>query len=88
MLDNVEVNTVQGLMEYLYRGECKIKDRKGFQEMRELVNMLGLTLKLEIPRGNIDLSEVDISADNVNKLKREQKLNNENAKFNDLLSQG
>ena len=47
VLDKVDVGTVQALMEYLYRGECKVKDRKGFGEMKELVEMLGIIVHLE-----------------------------------------
>ena len=47
MLDKVEVVTVQGLMEYMYKGECMVKDREGLKDMSELVKMLGIDIKLE-----------------------------------------
>jgi len=47
VLDKVEVATVQGLMEYMYKGECIVKDRKGLKEISDLVKMLGIHIKLE-----------------------------------------
>ena len=60
MLDKVEVGTVQGLMEYLYRGKCMVKDRRGFKEMQELVDMLGITIKLEIEDKFTNFVKVEI----------------------------
>ena len=57
MLDKVEVVTVQGLMEYMYKGECMVKDREGLKDMSELVKMLGIDIKLEQkPRRSPDAS--------------------------------
>ena len=47
MLDKIEVGTVQGLMEYIYKGECLVKDRERLKEMQDLVRMLGINIKLE-----------------------------------------
>jgi len=47
VLDKVEVATVQGLMEYMYKGECIVKDREGLKEISDLVKMLGINIKLE-----------------------------------------
>jgi len=47
VLDKVEVATVQGLMEYMYKGECMVKDRKGLKEISDLVQMLGINIELE-----------------------------------------
>jgi len=60
VLDKVEVGTVQGLMEYLYRGKCMVKDRRGFKEMQELVDMLGITIKLEIEDKFTNFVKVEI----------------------------
>ena len=43
-------------MEYLYKGECVVKDRRGLEEMQKLVDMLGITIKLEKKRKRSDLS--------------------------------
>jgi len=56
VLDKVEVGTVQGLMEYLYKGECIVKDRRGLEEMQKLVDMLGIEIKLERKRKRSNLS--------------------------------
>eukprot|EP00092_Neocalanus_flemingeri_P015959 GFUD01017276.1.p1 GENE.GFUD01017276.1~~GFUD01017276.1.p1 ORF type:complete len:681 (+),score=187.89 GFUD01017276.1:71-2044(+) len=61
VLDKVEVGTVQGLMDYLYKGECKVKDRKGFKEMQELVDMLGIRIQLELEDKESDLIKVEVS---------------------------
>eukprot|EP00092_Neocalanus_flemingeri_P015958 GFUD01017275.1.p1 GENE.GFUD01017275.1~~GFUD01017275.1.p1 ORF type:complete len:690 (+),score=182.48 GFUD01017275.1:56-2071(+) len=61
VLDKVEVGTVQGLMEYLYKGECKVKDKRGFTEMQELVNMLGIQIQLELEDKNSSLIKVEES---------------------------
>jgi len=47
LLDKIEVGTVQGLMEYIYKGECLVKDRERLKEMQDLVRMLGMNIKLE-----------------------------------------
>merc|ERR1719209_1080132 len=47
VLDKVEVATVQGLMEYMYKGECIVKDREGLKDISDLVKMLGINIKLE-----------------------------------------
>jgi len=47
VLDKVEVGTVQGLMDYLYKGQCTVKDRRGLKEMQDLVKMLGIKVNLE-----------------------------------------
>eukprot|EP00092_Neocalanus_flemingeri_P035364 GFUD01038477.1.p1 GENE.GFUD01038477.1~~GFUD01038477.1.p1 ORF type:complete len:683 (+),score=181.32 GFUD01038477.1:65-2050(+) len=61
ILDKVEVGTVQGLMEYLYKGECKVKDKRGFTEMQELVNMLGIQIQLELEDKDSSLIKVEVS---------------------------
>ena len=63
MLDKVEVGTVQGLMEYLYKGECIVKDKKGLREMQELINMLGIETKLEFENNFVNDGDVVAGAE-------------------------
>jgi len=46
ILDDVDVSTVQLLMEYLYKGECIVKDRRSFFAIKQLSNMLGFTMNI------------------------------------------
>jgi len=46
ILDDVDVSTVQSMMEYLYRGQCIVKDRRSFAALKQLSKMLGFTMQI------------------------------------------
>ena len=61
ILDDVDVSTVQLMMEYLYRGQCIVKDRRSFAALKQLSKMLGFTMQIcdhsENKRTEINVSE-------------------------------
>ena len=49
VLDGVEMDTLAMLMEYIYTGQCMVKERAEVDRMIELKNMLDLNISLDLP---------------------------------------
>jgi len=61
ILDDVDVSTVQLMMEYLYKGQCIVKDRRSLVALKQLSKMLGFTMQIsehsEIKSKEFNVSE-------------------------------
>ena len=50
VLDGVEMDTLAMLMEYIYTGQCIVRERAEVDRMIELKNMLNLNISLDLPK--------------------------------------
>ena len=53
VLDGVEIDTLDKLMEYIYTGQCMVKDKREVVRMIQLKSMLKLDINLELAKENI-----------------------------------